>query len=291
MTRRSTKNHLIRSCFALLLCFSMLIGTTFAWFTDSVTSSGNKITSGSLKVDLELLDPDTNLWNSVKESKASIFTYNNWEPGYVDVKVLKIENEGSLAFKWKAMFVSEVELSDLANVIDVYVLPSATELGYPTDRSLNGYKRVGTVAEFVNTIEQTTYGNLLAGEVAYLGIALKMQEGAGNEYQDKTLGEFDIRIVATCGFFRRYAVDIVDSFTKNRITVTCLLEAALFRNRAQHGRSHHRDIRFGILGDHFTFQPVTVQHKQRAAVQECALHLHERQGLTVFVHIAVFVCE
>lgn len=197
MTHRSTKNHLIRSCFALLLCFSMLIGTTFAWFTDSVTSSGNKITSGSLKVDLELLDPDTNLWNSVKESKTPIFTYNNWEPGYVDVKVLKIENEGSLAFKWKAMFVSEAELSDLADVIDVYVLTSESEIGYPTDRSLNGYKRVGTVAEFVNTIEETTYGNLLAGEVAYLGIALKMQETAGNEYQDKTLGEFDIRIVAT----------------------------------------------------------------------------------------------
>ena len=36
----------------LLLCVSMLVGSTFAWFTDSVTSSGNRIVSGKLAVDL-----------------------------------------------------------------------------------------------------------------------------------------------------------------------------------------------------------------------------------------------
>lgn len=193
---RNTKKTLLMSALSLLMCVSMLIGSTFAWFTDSVTSAGNKIQSGTLKLDLEMLDKEDG-WASIKESKAPIFNYENWEPGYTDVKILKVENEGSLALKWMAKFVSEKELSILANVIDVYVCPSATELTYPAGRNLDGYTKVGTVADFVNTIEETTKGTLAAKEVAYLGIALKMQESAGNEYQDLNLGAFDIQIIAT----------------------------------------------------------------------------------------------
>lgn len=193
----STKRSLMMSVMALFLCFTMLLGTTYAWFTDSVTSAGNKIMSGTLKVDLELLDEEGN-WNSIKEDKDPIFNYDKWEPGYTDVKILKVENEGTLALKWKAKFVSGTQLSALAEVIDVYVCPSATELTYPADRNLDGYVKVGTVAEFVNTIETTTTGKLEASEVAYLGIALKMQETAGNEYQGLDLGgAFDIMILAT----------------------------------------------------------------------------------------------
>ncbi len=193
---RNTKKMLLMSALSLLMCVSMLIGSTFAWFTDSVTSAGNKIQAGTLKIDLELLDKEDG-WASIKESKAPIFNYDLWEPGYTDVKVLKVENEGSLALKWMAKFISEDELSILANVIDVYVCPSATELTYPADRNLDGYTKVGTVRDFVNTIESTTHGNLKAGEVAYLGIALKMQESAGNDYQALDLGAFDIQIIAT----------------------------------------------------------------------------------------------
>lgn len=206
--KKSTKRVLISSVLSLVLCVVMLIGTTFAWFTDSVTSAGNKIQAGTLKIDLELLDKETG-WVSIKEEKTPIFDYSLWEPGYTDVKILKVENEGSLALKWMAKFVSENELSILANVIDVYVCPSITELSYPADRDLTGYSKVGTVAEFVNTIEETTKGTLEANEVAYLGIALKMQETAGNEYQGCDLGAFDIQIIAT------QLNSEVDSFDKN----------------------------------------------------------------------------
>ena len=195
---KTTKRALISSVVALLVCFSMLIGTTYAWFTDSVTSTGNKIVSGTLQVDLELLDKASGSWDSIKESAKPIFNYENWEPGYTDVKILKIENEGTLALKWMAKFISVNQLSSLADVIDVYVCPSETELTYPTGRGLEGYVYAGTVADFVNTIENTTKGTLEAEEVAYLGIALKMQESAGNEYQGMDLGgAFDIMIMAT----------------------------------------------------------------------------------------------
>ena len=202
MKERSLKQRLISAVLALVMMVGALVGTTFAWFTDSVSSAGNKIISGSLKVDLELLDKESGEWISLKDSQDPIFNYTKWEPGYIDAKVLKVENEDSLALKWKAMFVAEEELSILADVIDVYVkaygvLADDSTVAYPADRALEGYTKVGTLKEFVNTIQQTTYGNLLAGQAAYLGIALKMQEEAGNDYQDKKLGEFDIQIVAT----------------------------------------------------------------------------------------------
>ena len=58
MNKKSTKRALLTSVLSLVLCLSMLIGTTFAWFTDSVTSSNNIIKSGRLDVALEHKDMD-----------------------------------------------------------------------------------------------------------------------------------------------------------------------------------------------------------------------------------------
>lgn len=194
--KNNFKRALIMAILAIFVCMSMFVGTTFAWFTDSVTSSNNKIVAGTLMVDLELLDKETNEWKSIKNDSSPIFNYDNWEPGYTDVKVLKVENEGSLALKWKAMFTAKDTLGELADVIDVFVCPSEdAPLSYPTD--LTAYYKVGTVRQFVNTIESTTYGSLEAGDSAYLGIALQMQQTATNYYQGKDLGAFDISIVAT----------------------------------------------------------------------------------------------
>lgn len=205
--RSNTKSALFFSIVSMFLCFAMLLGTTLAWFTDSVTSTGNKIQAGTLKVDLQLLDKNGG-WNSIKAEKAPIWDAEAnklWEPGYTDVKIFKIVNDGSLALKWKAAFTAEEQLSILADVIDVYVKPwgvlteaeAQQNVAYPADRSLTGYTKVGTLAQFVETIEATTYGVLNANESAYLGIALHMQESADNLYQGKTIGEFDITIIAT----------------------------------------------------------------------------------------------
>ena len=200
MKRKSTFKALLASLLSLVVCIAMLVGTTFAWFTDSVTSANNKIVAGNLKLDLSVLETDNTTWTSVKESKAPIFNYTNWEPGYTEVKILKVSNLGSLALKWKATFKSAAPLGDLANVIDVYVKPGVT--AYSADRAvLDGWNKVGTLNEFANTLSATTYGQLTAMGTATaeatLGLAFKMQETAGNTYQNAELGMFDITILAT----------------------------------------------------------------------------------------------
>ncbi|MBQ7365441.1 MAG: hypothetical protein IJW46_07565, partial [Clostridia bacterium] len=71
MTNKNLRRAFLASLMALMLCISSLLGTTYAWFTDSVTSSGNKIVAGSLKIDLELLDDGS--WVSIKDSEKAIF--------------------------------------------------------------------------------------------------------------------------------------------------------------------------------------------------------------------------
>ena len=59
MRRTKTGRSLFFSAMALFLCFAMLLGATYAWFTDTVTSTGNKIEAGTLEVDLQLLNTKT----------------------------------------------------------------------------------------------------------------------------------------------------------------------------------------------------------------------------------------
>lgn len=98
MTKKnSAKRSLAVSILALVLCFTMLLGTTYAWFTDSVTSAGNIIKSGKLDATMhysdKLLTANSTEWQDAENS--AVFTYDNWEPGYTDVKYIKVTNAGS----------------------------------------------------------------------------------------------------------------------------------------------------------------------------------------------------
>lgn len=103
--KRSTKSALISSVLALFLCVSMLVGTTFAWFTDSVSSANNKIVAGNLDIELEYATEFENgtvkTWEPVKNA-IDLFDPNAlWEPGHVEVVYLKVSNLGSLALKYQ----------------------------------------------------------------------------------------------------------------------------------------------------------------------------------------------
>ena len=52
MKKMNAKRALLMSVISMMLCIAMLVGTTYAWFTDSVTTGVNSITSGTLSVDI-----------------------------------------------------------------------------------------------------------------------------------------------------------------------------------------------------------------------------------------------
>ncbi len=120
MTKKfSTKKALIASVLALCLCFTMLVGTTFAWFTDSVSSDTNKIVAGNLDVELEyskVVNGVRTDWALV-EGEDEIFDPNAlWEPGRIEVVYLKVSNLGTLALKYKlgVRFSNEVSATNVA---------------------------------------------------------------------------------------------------------------------------------------------------------------------------------
>ena len=81
---KKTKQSLLISATSLLLCVYMLIGTTYAWFTDSVSSGINRIVSGNLDVEMEWYTPDGQ-WLPVNED-TTVFDENAlWEPGHTQI--------------------------------------------------------------------------------------------------------------------------------------------------------------------------------------------------------------
>jgi len=95
---KSTKSALMLSALAILLCVSMLVGSTFAWFTDSVASENNIIKSGNLDIELEYWNGTA--WKDVKDA-SDILTNTLYEPGVTEVAYLRVTNAGSLAFKYQ----------------------------------------------------------------------------------------------------------------------------------------------------------------------------------------------
>lgn len=111
---KSTKRALFSSVIAILVCFAMLIGATFAWFTDSVTSGKNTIVAGNLDVELEYLN--NGKWKTV-EGATDLFKQNTlWEPGHTEVVYLRIRNAGTLALKYRFSMniVSETTATNVA---------------------------------------------------------------------------------------------------------------------------------------------------------------------------------
>ncbi len=101
MIRRSSKKALIMSLLSLILCISMFVSTTFAWFTDSVTSANNIIQSGNLDVELEYWNKDTEQYEKVTSAIKLFDDDARWEPGHTEVAYLKVSNIGSLALKYQ----------------------------------------------------------------------------------------------------------------------------------------------------------------------------------------------
>ena len=100
---KSTKRALLTSVLALLMCVAMLVGATFAWFTDTASTGVNKIVSGNLDVKL-MYSTDMQTWKEATD-QTKLFDDNAlWEPGYTQVVYLKIVNAGKLALKYEAGF-------------------------------------------------------------------------------------------------------------------------------------------------------------------------------------------
>lgn len=189
---KKTKHALVASVVSATLCCGLLLGTTFAWFTDSVTNTGNTIQAGTL--DIELNDGETEALFSSKDFQ--------WEPGRSQKATATVSNEGSLWLKYN---IGIADLNhegggndaDIADVLDVYLAGSNAQ-------NLVGAKYLGTVKELSQQAGSVEAGVLAPkgysgedGEARKtLTIVIKMQESAGNDYQGAK-ASFNVVVNAT----------------------------------------------------------------------------------------------
>ena len=96
---KSTKRALLTSALALLMCVTMLVGATFAWFTDTASTGVNKIQAGNLDVELEY-SKDCSEWKKVNDTTKVFEDSKLWEPGRTEVVYLRVKNAGTLALKY-----------------------------------------------------------------------------------------------------------------------------------------------------------------------------------------------
>lgn len=197
---KSTKRALLMSALALLMCVSMLIGSTFAWFTDSVTSGRNKIVSGNLDVVLEYKTPDSqDEWKEVTSDTVLFGEKGLWEPGHTEVVALRIRNAGTLALKYDLATTVYEEVAGTNVYGDSFKLSDHLEIGYS---AINGDGQIGDIfmgmmlgsRDNANSLTNSEFGKsvdnpypiIMPGDAHVCALAISMPTTVGNEANYKT---------------------------------------------------------------------------------------------------------
>ena len=184
---KSLKRALFSSAFSLIICVAMLIGTTFAWFTDTASTAVNKIQAGNLKVDIV----DKN-GNSLNGKSLSFRDVNNktdilWEPGAkFNLDSFKIVNKGNLALKYKVIISGINGSAKLLEAIDFTV-----KIGDAAEAALADWEGV------LLPDDAAAIDTMPVKETKLITISGKMREDAGNEYQGLSIGGIGITVLAT----------------------------------------------------------------------------------------------
>ncbi len=187
--QKQTRKSLLASGLSLLTCVALLLGTTFAWFTDNVTSGRNQITAGNLDVELYARDTD-GVYQPVNENEALFDDAALWEPGHTEVVYLKVANEGTLALKYQLTVTVASETSgtnvdgEAFNLSDYLVFgqaAGATETIYKTRAAAQA-----AAGDTMGLNDYTKPGNLLSGEEEYIALVVYMPEGVGNKANYRT---------------------------------------------------------------------------------------------------------
>ena len=189
MKLKSKKSALLMSFTSLLLCFAMLAGSTFAWFTDTASTAVNKIQSGTLKVDIQneagaSLRGKTLKWvvnGQVSESNVL------WEPNCTyELESFKIVNQGNLALKY------QITINGVTG--DAKLLEAIKFTAKIGDNEIELDQLSGAILP--KGAEKKT-DNEQVEETGLITISGHMKEKAGNEYQNLTIDGIGITVVAT----------------------------------------------------------------------------------------------
>ncbi len=180
---KSIKRALLSSAFSLVICVAMLIGTTFAWFTDTASTAVNKIQAGTLDVDIVNEKGDSLDGKSLSFKNVKGETNILWEPGATfNLDSFKIVNKGNLAFKYKVVISGVNGNAKLLEAIDF---------------TINGEKLADWDGILLPEGKAPIADKEVTGETDLITISGHMKEEAGNEYQGLSIDGIGITVYAS----------------------------------------------------------------------------------------------
>ena len=178
---KAVKRSIILCALSLALCVALLVGSTFAWFSDSITNSGNTISAGNLTAQwsYRILNDDTAAYEPVSEELALFSADTVWQPGEPHGYDFKVENTGSVDFEWELT----IDLADtagesqnnLTDVLEVYVDGVKSEVGFTDGAVVIGGTLAATDGETTAETDETS---------CEFSLAFAISESAGNDYQN-----------------------------------------------------------------------------------------------------------
>ena len=188
---KSTKRALITSALAILMCAAMLIGATFAWFTDTASTAVNKIQAGNLDIELEY-SKDFTEWIKVNDTTKLFEESALWEPGRTEVVYLRVKNAGNLALKYTLGIYNLYENRGKNVAGDFYYLSNFVKLGAAeadaayADRAA-AISAVQDSAKTLNSIGDTGVvgADLATNTTKVYAMVLYMPTEVGNEANPK----------------------------------------------------------------------------------------------------------
>ena len=188
MTQTKTKKALLMSVLSMVLCVAMLVGMTFAWFTDTASTGVNKIQAGELKIKLlgandRELSKDTSLtWQKAAGHEAEEVL---WEPNCTyNLETFKVRNAGNLAVKYKVILkATDITNKDGKTLLDV--------LEWKVNGNNVDFKTLG------NGIEILPDQQLPKGATMTIDVSAHMKAEAGNDYQGLKIDGFGVEVYAT----------------------------------------------------------------------------------------------
>mgnify|MGYP004572102599 FL=1 len=217
--KKATKRALLTSVMALVMCVVMLVGTTFAWFTDTASTAVNKIQAGNLDVELEY-SKDFSEWTKVTDTTKVFEESTLWEPGRTEVVYLRVKNAGNLALKYTLGIYKLYDnsgknvLGNKYNLSD-YVKLGAVETDAKYENRAAAINAVDAEAKTLKSLGDTGFigTKLEATDTKTYAMVLYMPTEVGNEANPKNADpyyaakvSFGIRVSAT------QAVSESDSF-------------------------------------------------------------------------------
>ena len=228
---KSKKSALLLSVTSLLICFAMLVGSTFAWFTDTATTGVNKIVAGNLDITVEYakekMNDDGTLageltdWTPI-DNATNVFDPNAlWEPGRTEYVVFKITNNGNLALKYKLSLETLAQKPGTNKANEQFYLADYLCASAKVNPNVigSGMSSIGAFMTKLNDLgeagvqnvldpeyhpltDATVNGTLLPGKTNCVPMAIWMPTSVGNEANaispDKAATiDFGITVVAT----------------------------------------------------------------------------------------------